>query len=215
MRHMDVVIDVSDMLARFGSRSVTGRFRRCIVWAQPFVVSSCVCFIRLTASGWLEESFLAPKRYQHKTGHVERGARGSDCADKPNNPTYRDVRGRSSVPKNFVFRPKATERDDSADCEPSRKKGHVGDGHVLLQAAHTAHVLFVMHAVNDTARSQENEGFEECMRHHVKDADDKCAHTASHEHESQLRYSRIRKHFLYVVLRDADCRSENRRRRTN
>ena len=94
--------------------------------------------------------------------------------------------------------------------QPAREEGPVGVRHVLLETAHAAHVLLVVHAVNHAAGAEEHQRFEERVRHHVKDADHERAHAASHEHETKLGYGRVGQDFLNVVLRDANRCSEDR-----
>src|SRR6266480_2449059 len=116
---------------------------------------------------------------------------------------------RDGIPKDFIFRPEAAERNDAADRQPTSEKSQVRVRHVLLQATHPPHVLFVMHAVNHTARSEEHQGFEESMCDDVKDADDEGAHTASEKHKAKLRYGRVSQHALNIVLRNANRRRKD------
>src|SRR5262245_58189825 len=111
---------------------------------------------------------------------------------------------RCGVPENFIFRPETTKRNDPADCQPSSEEGQECDGHVFFQTTHPAHVLLVVHTVDDATGAEEHQRFEERVCHHVEDGDYECADTAGHKHESELRNSRIREHLLDVVLRDTD-----------
>ena len=56
--------------------------------------------------------------------------------------------------------------------------------------------------------------FEKRVRHHVKDRRDKRADAAGEKHITELRNGRISENFFDVVLREADRRGKNRRRRS-
>ncbi len=163
----------------------------------------------------LEKFFFAPESHGHQTGHVKRRAGRRDRADDPDQPANWNVSGRRRVPENFIFRPETAKRNDAADRQPAGEESHVRVGHVLLESAHTPHVLLVMHAVNHAARAEEHQRFEKRVRHHVEDADRKRAYAAGHEHETELRNGRVRQHLLDVVLRDADRRRKQRRGRAD
>jgi hypothetical protein len=55
-----------------------------------------------------------------------------------------------------------------------------------LEAAQAADVLFVVAAVNDRARAQEQQGLEECVGDEVEHADSHPACTQAQHHEAQL-----------------------------
>ena len=73
----------------------------------------------------------------------------------------------------------------------------------------------MVHTVNHAAGTEEHQRLEECVRHHVKDADNECADTAGEKHEAKLRHGRVRENFFDVVLRNADRRREDRSERTD
>src|ERR1044072_3947105 len=185
MRH--VFVYWSNVFAGLVSRAISGGGERSVVLRQAFVVSRSVCFVSL-ATGWrFEEFLLAPERHRHQSRHVKSGTRGGNRADQPDDPAERNVRRRCCVPEYFVFGPETAERNDAADREPSGHERPVRVRHVLLQTTHAPHVLLVVHAVNDAARAEEHERFEERVRHYVEDADPERAHAAGHEHEAELR----------------------------
>src|SRR5215813_14936870 len=146
------------------------------------------------------ETFLAPERHRDETRHVKSGASSRNRSDQPNQPTEWNLCRRRRIPKNFIFRPEAAERNDAADCQPARKKSPVRVRHVLAQIAHLAHVLLVMHAMDYATCSEEHQRFEERVRHHMKGANDEPADTARQKHEAKLRHRRVSKNFLYIVL---------------
>ena len=53
------------------------------------------------------------------------------------------------IRKDVVLRPEARERRDTGDSKPANDERDCGDRHDLAQCAHTAHVLLIVHAVDD------------------------------------------------------------------
>src|SRR5258705_7417197 len=157
--------------------------------SQTFIVGGSVRLVSFAASLLFEESFFTPERHCHQTRHVERGTCRGDGTNQPNDSTIGNVGARCCVPENFVLRPESAEGNNAADSQPACEEGPVGVGHVFLQTAHTPHVLFVMHSMDYAAGTKKHQCFEECVRHHVEDADRKCADPASHKHEAELRQS--------------------------
>jgi hypothetical protein len=64
--------------------------------------------------------------------------------------------------------------------------GPVSDGHVLLEPAHLAHVLLVMHGDDHRARRQEQQRFEERVRHQMEDRAAVRGHAEGHCHVTEL-----------------------------
>ena len=62
--------------------------------------------------------------------------------------------------------------------------------------------------MNDRARCQEEQPFEEGVRHQVEDARRKRAYAAGHEHVAELRDGGVSENFFDIGLRDADGRGE-------
>ena len=90
-----------------------------------------------------------------------------------------------------------------------------GDGHVLAHAAHPANVLVVVHAHDDRACAQEQQGLEESVRHQVEHRHRVGRGAQGHGHVAQLRQGGIRHHALDVVLNDAQKAHEQRRDRAD
>ncbi len=89
------------------------------------------------------------------------------------------------------------------------------DLHVLEQAAHLPQILFAVQAVNHRARAQEEQRFEERVRHQMKDAGRKRAHADAQKHVAELRNGGVRENFLDVDLRQADGGGEERGRKAD
>ena len=86
----------------------------------------------------------------------------------------------------------------------------IGERDLLPYAAHVAKVLFVGQRVDDRPRPKEQQRLEEGMRRQVKHRRRIGRHTGSEEHVAELRAGRIRDYPLYVELREADRRREDR-----
>ncbi len=75
---------------------------------------------------------------------------------------------------------------------------------MLTQPAVIAHILLVVHRVDDRPRAQEQQRLEEGMREQVEHRRSVGAHARGEEHVAQLRAGRIGDHPLDVPLRRAD-----------
>ena len=102
-----------------------------------------------------------------------------------------------------VLREEAGERRDSAQREAADQHRHVGDRHVLAQAAHVAHVLIVVHRDDRRARAEEEQRLEARVRHQVEDSARIVGHAERDRHVAELRQRRVRDDALDVVLDDA------------
>ena len=153
---------------------------------------------------------LAEEGHEDLPAHVERREQRREQTDDPQHRV--DVVG---VGQDFVFRPEARERRHAGDCEPADDEGGRGDRHQLLQAAVVAHVLVVMHAMNDGSRTEEQQRLEEGVGDHVEDGGDVGADADSEEHVPELADRRVRQHLLDVVLGDGDGGGEQCRERTH
>jgi hypothetical protein len=70
---------------------------------------------------------------------------------------------------NGVLGIEAGEERRSDQRQRSDQRGDPGDGHVLAQAAHIAHVLIVVHGNNHRAGTEEQQRLEEGVGHEVED----------------------------------------------
>ena len=92
-----------------------------------------------------------------------------------------------------------------ADGEDARGHGPEGDGDVLAQAAHLAHVLLAGEGVDDGAGGEEEQRLEEGVGHQVEDAGGVGADSAGQEHVAELRDGRVGEHALDVVSGRGRC----------
>src|SRR5262245_59953730 len=205
----------SDVCTWLMTRTISCRGQDRVVRCQPLVEGRRVRFICFSACLFFKKSFFAPEGHRHQARHVEGSAGGRDGADKPDQPAKVNVISRRRLPENLILGPEAAERNDAANRQPAGEEGPVRVGHVLLQTAHAPHVLLVVHAVNHAAGAEKHERFKERVRHYMEDADDKSTHATGHEHETQLRNSRVGKYLLNIVLGDTDSGGKDRRCRTH
>ena len=131
--------------------------------------------------------------------HVERSEKGGENSERPEYPA-----GLVSAPQNFVLAEEAGERRYAGDGECAGSHGPECPRNLGAQAAHLPHVLFARDGVDHRASGQEQQSFEEGVRHQVKDAGGERSHTAGHEHVSKLRNRRVGEDFLDISLRDPD-----------
>ena len=73
----------------------------------------------------------------------------------------------------------------------------------------------MLHAVNDGARAQEEQGFEEGVGDQMEDRGHIRADAQRGDHEAKLRDRGVGQHALDVVLRDGDRRRKDRRERAD
>jgi len=102
---------------------------------------------------------------------------------------------------------------DSVKARQRERSDHhhrVGERDFVLQAAHLANVLLVMHRDNHGAGAEEQERLEEGVREQVEHPDRIGADTHRHEHVAELRTGRIGNDALDVVLHEPDGRGKER-----
>ena len=93
---------------------------------------------------------------------------------------------------------------DGADQRPE------GDGREFLaQSAHVAHILLAVAGVDHAARAEEEQRFEERVRHQVPDAGGEGADADAEEHVAELRNRGVGENLLDIVLREADGGGED------
>ena len=112
--------------------------------------------------------------------------------------------------EDLVLAPEAGERRHAGDRQPADDERDRGDRHELAQHAHLAHVLLVVHPVDDRAGPEEQQRLEEGVRDHVEDGRHVGARADGEEHVAELADRRVGEHLLDVVLGDGDRRREQR-----
>ncbi len=158
------------------------------------------------SSAWLSHLGGAEEGHDHLTGHVERGEEGGGVDQHVQRPALG-----AGEQQDLVLRPEAGERRDAGDGEPADDEGAARDRHQLGELAHLAHVLLVVHAVDDRARPEEQQRLEEGVRDHVEHGGHVGAGADGEEHEAELRHGGVREDAFDVGLRQRD-RWRRRRR---
>ena len=153
---------------------------------------------------------FAVEDHDHLTGHVERSQQGGDETDDPQHDVL-VVGGEQDV----VLAPEPSERRHSGNGEPADDERRGSDRHQLAQCTHTAHVLFVVHAVDDRTGTEEQQRLEERVSHHVEDGGGVRTGTNRQEHVAELADRGVGQHLLDVVLGDGDTGCVERRGSTD
>ena len=164
-------------------------------------------FVRVHLRG--VEALLAPEGHEKQPEHVERRHEGGTQAQHPpQDVTALDRRG-----QDFVLAPESREGRNAGNRNGRQQHRAVGVRDVALQPAHAAHVLLLVHGVDDAAGAEKEQALEEGVRHDVEQAGGERAHPAAEEHVAQLADRGIGQHPLDVGLHQGDAGSEQRRDR--
>ena len=162
---------------------------------------------------------LAEEGEEHQAPAVEAGQQRGEHADI----IGADARttGRESRLQNAILRIEAGETDahernaDAGDRQRAERHRPEGDGDAFAQAAIIAHVLLMVHRMDDRAGAQEQQRLEEGVGEEVEHRRAIGADARSEEHVAQLRTGRIGDDALDVGLHRADGRSEQAGRRAD
>ena len=101
------------------------------------------------------------------------------------------------------------DRDSGAEQHRGRNRNFLGE------PAHFSQVLLAREGVDYASGPEEQQGFEERVRHYVEDACGEGSRAKANEHVAQLGNSRISEHFLDVCLRQPDGSGDKCRRDAN
>src|SRR5215471_10634658 len=127
---------------------------------------------------------LAPESHANGAKHVKSGEAGRESR-QPIHPVVAEWTFVGSL-QDYVLAEEAGEPGEAANGQRSDKEGCMSDLQLVVQAAHLSHVQFAAHGVHHAARRQKEQGLEKGMRHQVKDASGKQAHSATNEHVTEL-----------------------------
>ena len=142
----------------------------------------------------LNPARASPEGEEHQTPAVEAGQQ-SRCHACPESHGRDASAASKSCLKDRVFRIEASkacaQMIDAYPCNRERARHHCPEGNrdLFAQCAVIPHVLLVMHGVDHTACSQEQQSFEESMREQVEHCHAISAHARCKEHIAQLRTS--------------------------
>ena len=117
--------------------------------------------------------------------------------------------------ENQVLGPEAGKARE-ADNREEREDHHAGgNGGLLDEPAHLAHILFARERVDHGARTEEEGRLEEGVGEHVEDRSVKGTHARRHEHIAQLADRGVSEDLLDIVLEEARHRGPERRQHTD
>ncbi len=105
----------------------------------------------------------AEEGHRHQAEHVERRHERGDHRDHPHGFVRKE-----RTEEDLVFAEKTRQRKNARNCQRADHHRREGDGHVLLQVAHAAHVLLAAHRVYDRAAPEEQQRLEERVRHQME-----------------------------------------------
>ena len=145
----------------------------------------------------------AEKGQEHQAPAVETGKeRGNDQHPKGIAP----LRAGPCAFDDCVFRQKPSKADigkRNANTGDGQRADHhrpIGVGQLFAQPAVIAHVLLVMHPMDDRTRAQKQHRFEKRVRQQVEHGHRIHANTRRHKHIAQLATGRIGDHAFDIVL---------------
>ena len=161
-----------------------------------------------SSSGETRESPKKGKEQQAE--HIKRGEPRGDQADDPEKQITIDAAGaRESAAEDFIF---AEEIRRAGACQRwpvwQSRKGETWREWCSRGRPFCA-VLFAGERVNDAARAEEEQRFEEGVGHQVENASGKRADAEGEEHVAELADGGIRENFLDVVLHERHGGGEN------
>ena len=124
----------------------------------------------------------AQKRHDEEAHHVK----GGEEID------HRDYQTRGWIVfercgHDTVLTPETGQGRTPGQCQGCYQKCPERKRHLLPQAAHLPHVLFIVQRVNDRTRAKEEQGFEKGMGEQMKKSRNGDAQTDSRHHQPQLR----------------------------
>ncbi len=193
-----------------GQRHHPGRFMRLGIVAMVVVVM-CVAMVCIRV---LVVTLLAVEHDPVQTERIESGdehPRQHSKVGKTGSRQGRSVYGLDDG----VLGVKTREERRTDQRQIAQQEGDPGNGHVLAHTAHPADILVVVHAHDDRASPEEQQRFEESVRHQVEHRHRVGRGTQRHRHVAQLRQRGVGNHALDVVLDDAQDTHKQGRNRTD
>ncbi len=161
-------------------------------------------------------TLFTEERHQHHPRHVE----GGDAGAQQGGPAHQVTADSAFAQRGFddgVLGVEAGERWHSDDRQIAQPEGREGDWQRRTQPAVAAHVLLVVHRVDDRAGAKEQAGFEEAVGEQVHDREHVAgrAQTGSQHHVADLTHRGRRQRAFDVVFGAADECPEQQRHRAD
>src|SRR6185312_6699389 len=111
---------------------------------------------------------LAEEGHEIEAEHVERSQSSSDNADHPQN--LAPVRTGKNLTENFIFTEESGEGENPGDSKRGSQHHGMRPWNLLPEAPHTAHVLLAAESMNHRPGAEEEQRFEESVRHEMENA---------------------------------------------
>src|SRR6476620_741116 len=124
------------------------------------VIAVCMCRVRMSVIVDLDSFVVAPESHEQQTEHVKGRDEGRDRANHP----VRRV-GLEGLPEDLILATKACQWRNSCNRGGGNQHHRERCWNVGLEATHLPHVLFTANGVNDGTGAEEEQSFEEGMRH--------------------------------------------------
>src|SRR6202167_1012941 len=161
----------------------------------------------------LVKSRLTEKRKKYQPEHIERR---QPRASQPKQPK-RDVSvwPRTNGVENFVFAEESSKARNSRNRKRANEQRPESHRNLFSQPAHVAHVLLAAHGMYHAAGGQEEQAFEERVRHQMKNPSRVRSHSAAEKHIAQLRHGRVSQNFFNVGLHQPNRRRIKRSDRSH
>ena len=153
---------------------------------------------------------LAPEREPPHAAGVEAGDQRGHEPDRPDDVRERVAPGERSA-KDLLLGEEADERDDAHQRKAADEERDRGRAHLTPEPAVLAHVLLVVHRMDDVPRGHEKQGLEEGVCQHVEQAGGVRADADGKEHVADLAHRGVGQHALDVGLHEGDGGREKRR----
>src|SRR6266700_1966747 len=154
---------------------------------------------RISMRGFNRSSIIPKEGHEPQPEHIERGDERGDHSYHPVDPACL-----ISPPQNLIFTKKPGQRRDSGNCKSRNRHGPKCPRDLRPPTAHLAHVMLATDGMDHRTGCQEQQTFEERMRHEMKYPSGERSNTAGQKHVSKLRNSGIGENFLDVRLRNSN-----------
>ena len=170
-------------------------------------------FVHFSFEALIDAAFT-PEGHRNAADHVESSHPCGEDGDQPE-----QLRGSDRVEEalletgkqDLVLGEETGQWGDSCDGQCPDQEGEVGERQLVPQSSHLAHVLLVMHGMDDRTGSEEQQGLEKRMGDQVEQCCRKCTHSHRKEHVAQLADGGVGQNLLDVVLGEGDeCRQQGR-----
>ena len=153
---------------------------------------------------------LAPERQPPHAPGVEAGDQRGGEADRPEDVDHVVVGLGEREAEDLLLGKEAHERDHPHQRQRADEEGDRRRPHLIPKAAVPAHVLLVVHRVNDVPGCHEEEGLEKRVGQKVEEAGGVRADAHGEEHVADLAHRGVGQHALDVDLDDGDRGREER-----